>query len=77
MTITKWGGKCGVTVKSGRLHLEVWDHGGVTRCVHDESLCGYRGTHHTKVEKGKFEEMAQRAVDKWKNNRTAWEPCEP
>lgn len=64
------------TVRAGRLHLEVWHHGGVTRCVPDGSPCGYRGTHWATVPAGAWGEMAEAAVASWAGRRGEWKPCE-
>ena len=66
----------GVNVRAGRLFLEVWEHGGVTRCVPDNSLVGYCGTHWTQVLRGPFNAMAAAAVESWRANRAAWQECE-
>lgn len=76
MKVTVGKSKAVATVRVGRLHLEVWDHGGVTRCVPDGGLCGYRGTHHTTVPRGTWDEMARAAVEAWHGRRGDWKECE-
>lgn len=76
MKIKIWQNGLGCVVTSGRLIIEVWEHGGVQRQVRDNSLCGVRGTHYTKVPKGTLEEMAAAALDAWKNRKNTWQECE-
>lgn len=76
ISIKPWTNKLGATVTHGRLLLEVWLNGGVTRCVRDNSLCGFHGTHYTNVTPGTIDEMAKAAVESWKTNRSSWSECE-
>lgn len=77
LCIRVWGNGLGAEVRCGDLHLEVWKHhGGVTRCVDDESLVGHCGTHYARVAVGPIEEMCASAVELWKKNPAAWTPCE-
>lgn len=76
MKITVSASGATADVKSGRLRLTVWRHGGVTRVVPDSSLCGCVGTHYTRVPAGTWEEMAAAAVASWKTDRGSWSPCE-
>lgn len=77
MTIQNWPNGLGAMVNTGRLHIEIWEHGGVRRCVSDESLTGYTGTHYAKVARDTIENMAKAAVELWKSNPNAWTECEP
>lgn len=76
MRIVEWPNKMGCDVFAGKtLHFEVWKHGGVTRCVADDSLVGYYGTHFTRVPLGTWEEMGRAAVQSWRSDKDLWEPC--
>ena len=76
MTITVWPNGLGCDVRSGRLCIEVWEHGGCRRLVSDDSLTGWAGTHYTRFERGSLEEMAQAALESWWNRRHEWLECE-
>ena len=76
MKLVVSGSKATASVRVGRLLLEVWHHGGVTRLVADDSLCGVVGTHHTRVTRGTWVEMAAAAVEAWRTRRGEWSPCE-
>lgn len=76
MKITPWPSRMGANVKCGRLRLEVWEHGGVTRVVPDDSICGFRGTHYNRVPEAGLLVMAAAAVESWRNDRNSWKECE-
>lgn len=77
MTITPWPSRCGVTVRRGRLRLEVFEHGGCTRLISDAAaLTGYRGTHYARVPRGDYATMAQAALTSWDTERDTWTECE-
>ncbi len=76
MTIDVWDSGLGASVRHGRLFMEVWQHGGVSRLVGDDSLTTYYRTHHAKVPRGSWEEMAAAAVKAWNEDRARWQPCE-
>lgn len=76
MKIKVWESKMGCDVRQGRLFLEVWCHGGVSRLVKDNtSPTGYFKTHWVDVSRGTWEEMAAAAVESWRTNRQAWQEC--
>lgn len=76
MKIRMWPNKMGCRVTTGSLAIEVWIHGGLTRIVNDNSLCGFHGTHWAKIEPARLEEMAAKAISLWKNNPREWQECE-
>jgi hypothetical protein len=76
MKVKMWENGLGANVVSGRLFIEVWAHGGVTRCERDRSVCGYSGTHFARVAVDAIANMAEAAVNLWRNDPKAWTPCE-
>lgn len=77
MKVEIWPNKLGANVRQGRLMLEVWYHGGIRRCVSDNSLCGFTGTHYTRVAQGTLEEMAAAGVASWNQSQSTWSECQP
>jgi hypothetical protein len=74
--ITIWPNGLGADVTSGRIHLEVWEHGGIARMVPDRSPTGLAATHHTTVPKAPLETMAHAAIEAWKSDRSRWLACD-
>jgi hypothetical protein len=71
-----WPNGLGATITSGRLMIEVWYHGGATRCERDKTPCGFSGTHFARVASGTLEQMGAAAVDLWRTQPAAWTACE-
>lgn len=76
MQVKLWPNRLGADVTSGRLRIEVWEHGGCRRLVADDSITGFSGTHYNRVPRGTFEEMAAAAVESWNTRRHEWKECE-
>lgn len=75
LKIEVWPNGLGCDVRRGRLWIEIWEHGGVSRVVADNTICGGSRTHWSQVERGTFEQMAEAAVESWKTTPGAWQEC--
>lgn len=75
MKVNVWHNNLGCDVRSGRLLLEVWEHGGIAHCERDDSACGYFVTHYSTIrakQDRSWQEQAELALAHWKHNRNCF-----
>lgn len=80
-----WPNGMGADVRIGRLRFEIWGHGGVTKVEIDGSVCGFSGTHWTKLTPpatdrkltaDEFAALGEQAAESWRNRRNEWHECD-